>query len=118
MKKKSKITLLDFIISLLILSVAVYVAYRIKIGLNYNWHWESIPQYLFRYDQDSKKWVSNLLMYGLFNTVRLSIWGTILATLIGTAMGFCRMSHCLFNRLIGRTYVELIRNLPPLILIF
>ena len=118
MKKKRKITSLDFIISLLILSVAVYVAYRIKIGLNYNWHWEAIPQYLFRYDQDSEKWVSNLLMYGLFNTIRLSIWGTILATLIGTAMGLCRISRRLFNRLIGRTYVELIRNLPPLILIF
>jgi len=118
MKKKRKITFLDGMVSLLILSAAVYLAYRVKIGLNYHWHWETIPQYLFRYDQTGEKWVSNLLMHGFFNTIRLSIWGTILATLIGAVMGLCRISHILFNRLIGRSYVELIRNLPPLVLIF
>ncbi len=33
-------------------------------------------------------------------------------------MGFCRLSQSLFKRLIGRAYVESIRNLPPLVLIF
>jgi len=33
-------------------------------------------------------------------------------------MGLCRVSHNLFSRLIGRTYVELVRNVPPLVLIF
>jgi len=102
----------------LLLATALYIAYRIKVGLNYKWNWGVIPQYLFRYDQENNRWVSNLLMQGLFTTIRLSVWGTILATIIGTVMGLCRISHNLFNRLIGRTYVELIRNLPPLVLIF
>jgi polar amino acid transport system permease protein len=38
--------------------------------------------------------------------------------MIGIVMGLCRVSRRLFNRLIGRTYVELIRNTPPLVLIF
>jgi len=46
------------------------------------------------------------------------MWGTVLATIIGVVMGLCRASKSLFKRLIGRTYVELIRNLPPLVLIF
>jgi polar amino acid transport system permease protein len=33
-------------------------------------------------------------------------------------MGLMRTSHSLFNRLVSRTYVESIRNLPPLVLIF
>ncbi len=73
---------------------------------------------MFRYDPESKRWIPNLLMQGFFTTIRLSIWGTIFAMIIGTAMGLCRTSRNLFERLIGGTYVELIRNLPPLVLIF
>jgi polar amino acid transport system permease protein len=51
-------------------------------------------------------------------TIRLSFWGTVLATVIGIVMGLCRVSRRLFNRLMGKTYVELIRNTPPLVLIF
>ena len=48
----------------------------------------------------------------------LSIWATFFATLIGIVMGMFRVSRSLFKRLLGGTYVELIRNLPPLVLIF
>ncbi len=117
-KKKAKITLLDLIVSGLLLAGVVYLGYRVRIGLHYKWNWQVIPQYLFRYDQESGKWVANLIMQGLFTTLRLSIWGTILAVIIGVLMGLCRSSQRLFFRLIGRSYVELIRNMPPLVLIF
>jgi polar amino acid transport system permease protein len=95
-----------------------YILYRVTAGLHYKWDWAAIPQYLCRYDTERNGWVPNLILQGLFTTIRLSVWGTILATIIGTVMGLCRISSSLFNRLIGRTYVELIRNLPPLVLIF
>jgi polar amino acid transport system permease protein len=116
--KKTQIGSLDIIVGLLILVAGGYIIYRITVGLHYRWDWGAIPQYLYRYDAERSEWVPNLLMQGLFTTIRLSIWGTILATIIGTVMGLCRISRSLFNRLIGRTYVELIRNLPPLVLIF
>ena len=103
---------------LLLLVIGGYIVYRVTVGLHYKWDWAAIPQYLFRYDEERRQWVPNLLMQGLFTTVRLSVWGTILATVIGIVMGFCRVSRSFFNRLLGRTYVELIRNLPPLVLIF
>ena len=71
-----------------------------------------------RYDPESREWVSNILLQGLYTTIRLSLWGTVLATVIGTLLGLCRVSHRLFFRLLGRTYVELVRNTPPLVLIF
>jgi polar amino acid transport system permease protein len=117
-KRKTKITFLDITLLLLLVAAAIYVLHRIKVGLHYNWDWGSIPQYLFRYDEGNERWVSNILMQGLFTTIRLSLWGTVLATFIGTGIGLCRLSKGLFSRLIGRTYVELIRNLPPLVLIF
>lgn len=42
----------------------------------------------------------------------------ILAAVIGAWMGFMRTSTRLFNRLVGSSYVEVIRNLPPLVLVF
>ena len=103
---------------LLILAAVGYIIYRISVGLHYKWNWQAIPQYLLRHDAETRQWIPNLLMQGLFTTIRLSIWGTILATIIGTVMGLCRVSRSIFNRLIGRTYVELVRNLPPLVLVF
>jgi polar amino acid transport system permease protein len=116
--KKHKMTKLDIILGLLILAAIGYVLYRIVVGLQYKWDWAAIPQYLFRYDEEKRGWVANLLMQGLFTTIRLSLWGTILAMIFGTILGLCRVSHSLFSRLIGWTYVELTRNLPPLVLIF
>ena len=117
-RKKARITILDITLFFLLLAAAIYILHRIKVGLHYNWDWGSLPQYLFRYDEEREKWVANILTQGLFTTIRLSVWSTVLATFIGTVIGLCRLSKSLFSRLIGRTYVELIRNLPPLVLIF
>jgi polar amino acid transport system permease protein len=51
-------------------------------------------------------------------TLRLSFWGTLLATLLGMIMGLLRVSKSLFHRMLARSYVELMRNLPPLVIIF
>jgi polar amino acid transport system permease protein len=117
-KKKLKIKPLDILIALFLMAAAVYVGYRITVGLHYQWDWGSLPQYLFRHDTERQGWVPGVLLQGLLMTIRLSLWGTVLATLIGIVMGLCRVSRRLFNRLIGRTYVELVRNTPPLVLIF
>ena len=106
------------VLAFILLAAGGYVLYRITKGLSYKWDWSAIPQYLFRYDNDEGRWVPNLLMQGLFNTIRLSLLGTFLATIIGTIMGTCRVSRSLFKRLLAATYVELNRNLPPLVLIF
>ena len=115
---RRKITRLDLAVLLMLAAAGGYLFYRIKVGLNYNWNWGILPQYLFRYDPGAERWVPNLLMQGFFTTVRLSIWGTVLASLIGLLMGLGRVSRSLFYRLVGRSYVEICPNLPPLVLIF
>ena len=118
LKQKTKFTAIDLVLSLLLLSAVIYAGYKIHIGFSYKWNWGAIPQYFLRYDAEIKNWVPNILLQGFFTTIRLSIWATIFATLIGTVMGLFRVSRSLFKRLIGGTYVELIRNLPPLVIIF
>ena len=118
MQKKYKTSPIDFIIIPLVIISITYLYYRVKTGMHYNWDWAAIPQYLFRFDPVKDRWLPNLLMQGLFNTIRLSIWGIIFASVLGITMGLCRVSKSLFRRLLGGTYVELVRNTPPLVLIF
>jgi polar amino acid transport system permease protein len=117
-RTKTKITRLDLVLIGLILALVGYVVYRLTIQLNYNWKWGIIPQYLVRYDQETGRWTINILIEGLLTTLRLSVWSTLLAVGIGGLMGVMRTTRRLFNRLVGATYVELIRNIPQLVLVF
>ncbi len=100
-----------------LLAGAGYLFYRVRVGLHYDWNWSVIPQYLIRCDAENG-WVANLLLQGFFTTIRLSVWSTIMALAIGLIMGFLRVSRRFFARLFAGIYVELIRNIPPLVLIF
>ena len=115
---KTKITRIDLVLGALIVAAGIFLVYKVSAGLNYRWNWTAIPQYFFRYDTEAGHWVPNILVEGFLTTIRLSIWATFFATLIGIVMGMFRVSRSLFKRLLGGTYVELIRNLPPLVLIF
>ena len=118
MNPKRKISLLDVVVSLLLLGLVGYVVYRLTTQLNYKWNWGILPQYFFYFDEDAGRWVANILVEGLATTIRLSVWATLLAVVFGAVTGLMRVSARLFWRLIGGSYVELIRNMPPLVLVF
>ncbi len=117
-RRKTRITKLDVVITALIMLLVAYIAYRLTMKLNYKWKWSIIPQYLFFFDEVEGRWRANVLMQGFFTTLRLTFWSTLLAMIFGFISGILRTTPRLFNRLLGRTYVELIRNVPPLVLIF
>ena len=57
-------------------------------------------------------------MVGLLNTLKISIIGIVLATVLGTIVGLARLStNWLVNR-IALAYIELHRNIPLLVLLF
>ncbi|MEJ2101375.1 MAG: amino acid ABC transporter permease [Desulfobacterales bacterium] len=117
-KVKPKITIIDLVLGASIIAFGLYTINKVSAGLSYSWNWSAIPQYFFRYDPETGSWVPNVLVEGFLTTVRLSIWATLFATFFGVVMGLFRVSQSHFKRLLGGTYVELIRNLPPLVLIF
>ncbi|THB79050.1 MAG: amino acid ABC transporter permease [Desulfobulbaceae bacterium] len=116
--KKYRLTLLDFFLLALLLGFILFVVYRLTYSLNYKWNWSIIPTYLVRIDDETGRWTANVLLQGLFTTIKLSIWGMIIAAILGLIMGMARTSSKLLLNLISRTYVELIRNTPPLVLVF
>ena len=109
---------IDAIVLAAVASVVAYVAYRVNTVLVYKWNWSFIPGYLFRWDEETQWYAPNLLMKGLFTTIRLAIWSIVLAAIIGFVMGVMRTSHRLFPRMLSLLYVELIRNIPPVVFIF
>jgi polar amino acid transport system permease protein len=116
--RRPRFTFLDVLILLILTAGAIFIFHRIRDGLHYRWEWEAIPQYLLRRDPANGTWTPNVLLHGFFATIRLSIWATLCASLLGIAMGLLRMSACRFRRWVGSAYVELTRNTPPLVLVF
>jgi len=110
--------LADWLILAVLAGITGYVALTIQGTLNYNWRWELIPDYILRYREDRQEWFANLLLQGLFATIRISIYASVLALILGVGLGLARVSENLTVRLLARTYLELLRNIPPVVIIF
>lgn len=109
---------LDYVIIVLLAAAGLFLVYRIQQQLHYNWQWRAMPQYLLHYDPSQKKWVFGIILHGFATTIRLSIWACLLALVLGTVAGLMQVGRNVFNKWMARAYVELIRNMPPLVLIF
>ncbi|MDO5673646.1 MAG: amino acid ABC transporter permease [bacterium] len=116
--KRLAFSRLDGLLLLLLAGAAAFLGYRVAVELNYHWNWGAIPQFLIRYDEESRRWTTNYLVEGLFTTLRLSLWASVLALIAGFAVALARVSQSLYLRLLARSFIELMRNLPPLVIIF
>ncbi|RWI89985.1 MAG: ABC transporter permease subunit [Mesorhizobium sp.] len=57
-------------------------------------------------------------LIGIINTLFLGTTGLILATTVGTIVGLARTSSNELARLLGRTYVDIFRNIPLILQVF
>ena len=94
--KKPAVTILDGVILAVIIGFFGYIWYRLFFSLNYKWNWGIIPTYLFRFDADQQRWTANILLEGFFTTIKISVWATIFAVLLGFTIGLMRVSPRLF----------------------
>lgn len=103
----------DALLLIVLLGGLVALSRRLHDPVARPWEWQVIAQYVLRPDGQP-----GLLLQGLLTTIRLTCWGTTVALVLGILAGMARTSRSLYARLMGATYVELCRNLPPLVLIF
>ncbi len=75
-----------------------------------------ISDSLIAYSSDST--FGRALVVGFLNTVLVAVCGIITATLLGFLVGIGRLSHNWLIRKISTVYVEIFRNIPPLLVIF
>lgn len=74
--------------------------------MNYQWDFSFLLNY------------KHVLLEGLVNTLVLSGAVLIGGLIIGTLVAACRVSNSRLFRAVGSVYVELLRNLPALVLLF
>ncbi|WP_240611138.1 amino acid ABC transporter permease [Oceaniglobus ichthyenteri] len=113
-----RLKLADYLILAVLAGLIGYVVLTIEGKLNYEWRWELIPNYILRYREDQEVWFANLLLQGLIATIRISIYASVLALILGTILGIARTAENLTVRMLARTYLELLRNIPPVVIVF
>lgn len=109
---------IDLLIFALALAGLVWLMIAITAQSNYHWQWKVIPQYLLRLDSETGKWVPGMILNGLLITIRISVWATLTALVIGTVMGAMRSGKSRYLRMVATAYVETIRNIPVIVWIF
>ncbi len=108
----------DYVIALVLFGFFAYVWLTIEGTLNYKWRWNLIPGYIVGWHSGREEYFANLLLQGVIATIRISIYASILALILGTVLGVARCSANLTIRMLARTYLELLRNIPPVVVVF
>lgn len=75
-----------------------------------------ISQTLIQYTSDST--FGRALVVGLLNTLLVAVTGIVTASVVGFVIGIGRLSKNWLIRKICTVYVEIFRNIPPLLVIF
>lgn len=117
-ERRGRFGWLDAFILVLIALAVAWLVWRVQVALRYRWNWSIIPNFLLRWDEERGQWIANLLLQGFFTTIRLAVYGMIAATILGVMVGLGRISRDPFFRIVARAYVELMRNTPPLVIVF
>jgi len=116
-KSSRKITLVDVAALALVIAAISFFLSRMDMVLAYEWNWAAIPKYFVFKDPSTDSLVPNILVIGFLTTVKLSLWATVLAFVLGTFSGIMGARGDGFQRFVSYTYVEIVRNIPSLVLL-
>lgn len=116
-KPAKKITLVDVAALALVIAAISFFLSRMGSVLAYEWNWAAIPKYFVFRDPETGGLAPNILIKGFFTTIKLSAWAMVLAFVLGTLSGVMGAGNDRFLRFVSRTYVEVIRNIPSLVLL-
>jgi polar amino acid transport system permease protein len=108
---------LDALLLAVVLGGLLWLGWRAGTALSYRWDFVPVLRFVAWYDE-TRGWVANLLLQGLMTTIRVAVWAGLVAAVVGTLAGIARSARARLPRLIAGTYVETIRNIPPLVFIF
>lgn len=117
-KKDLSFGVTDVITMGIVFSFILVFFFKMNSVIDYNWNWKAVFLYLFKKDHTTGQILPNLLITGFINTIKLSVYATIIAFFIGLFFGLLRTSNSIIQRFSGFIYVETIRNIPSIVLVF
>ena len=101
---------------LAIVGAIVWVTYTGTQQMGYNWKWYQIPQYLYTFTDDGFQ--AGEILHGLWATIVLSVASFTLATVLGLGIALLRLSGLIMGTGVAIGYLEFIRNIPLLVLLY
>ena len=101
---------------LAIVGAIVWVTYTGAQQMGYNWQWYQIPQYLYTFTDDGFQ--TGEILHGLWATIVLSVASFTLATVLGLGIALLRLSGLIMGTGVAIGYLEFIRNIPLLVLLY
>ena len=99
-----------------ILGMIAWASYNGAQHMGYNWQWYQIPKYFYTYTDDGFQ--SGEIITGLWATIVLSGISFSLATILGLLITFLRMSGLVIGKGVSVIYLEFVRNIPLLVLLY
>ena len=100
----------------LIVSCILYSSFRGAQSMGYNWQWYQIPKYIYSYTDEGFQFGE--LMLGLWTTITLSFTAFFLAVIIGFWVALLRLSGLFIGTKIAICFLEFVRNVPLLVLVY
>ena len=82
------------------------------------WEWQALWRAFFHTSPEHGGFVPGPLGLGLINTLRLACVTIVTAGIVGHVLGLLRSSRLRLARMVGTVWVNLTRNMPPLVLVF
>ncbi|WP_064608377.1 amino acid ABC transporter permease [Photobacterium sp. J15] len=111
----SRLNKLDWLLIALLSSFLGWLVYRSSVGIHYHWNWDKAFSLIFT---PSKAGELPYFFQGFIATIRLSLWGMLFAAILGVLLGLARRSPLTLLRLPAQAYIQLVRNIPPLVFVF
>lgn len=111
----TRFNLLDVVLIVICAIFGFWLYYRSTVGVNYIWHWSEAFSLLLTPRADGSL---PYFFQGLISTLRLSIWGLSFALVLGTLLGLARFSQSVWLRTPANAFIQLVRNVPPLVFVF
>ena len=104
------------IIYCVIVGAILYSSFSGAQSMGYNWQWYQIPKYIYSYTDNGFQFGE--LMLGLWTTITLSFTSFVLAMVIGFLVAFLRLSRLIIGTKIAVCFLEFVRNVPLLVLVY
>lgn len=115
-KRLLKSTPASIAIYLIVVYAIVYASLNGAEAMGYNWQWYRIPDYIYKLTDDGFQWGE--ISIGLVKTLALSSQSFGFAVVAGLCVALLRLSGLVFGTGIAVAYLEFVRNMPLLVLLY
>lgn len=106
----------SILIYLAVMFVLIQTALKGAEAMGYNWQWYRVPKYFFTSGEGGI--TLGEIPWGLVGTITLSTLAFVLALAIGLLIAMLRLSDLIVGRAVARVFMEIVRNMPLLVLLY